>query len=66
MKYETVVLFPLAPLFCLKNNLLTTLQMRLSGCACLHGEMLVTRTYAQFSSTTRHMVSCGWLECVPT
>ena len=59
MKYETVVLFPLAPLFCLKNNLLTTLQMRLSGCACLLGEMLVTHTYAQFCVTTRHMVSCG-------
>ena len=64
-KLFSAVLFPLAPLFCLNNKLLTTLQTRLSGCPCLLGEMLVTHTYAQFCVTTRHMVSCGWLECVP-
>ena len=26
--------------------------------------MLGTHTFAQFCATTRHMVSCDWLECV--
>ena len=64
IKYETVVLFPHEPLFTLNSNLLTTLQTRLSGCACLHGEMLVTHTYAQLCVTTRQMTSCSLLECV--